>query len=185
MTLPLKSGAQTVSIASRFCGPKQSGNGGYVAGLLAKAIDGPAEVRLRAKPPLERPLTIDGDGEDAVLLDGDTVVASARATTLSVEVPEAPSIEALEAAPVVDRIMPSILPYCFVCGPKRAPGDGLRIFAAPISGSPVNADRWTPDPSLADRDGLVSTEFLWAALDCPSAFSLRLTEQVILLGSLS
>ncbi|MEO1042514.1 MAG: hypothetical protein AAFX52_09490 [Pseudomonadota bacterium] len=184
-TTPPMSGTQTVSIASRFCGPKQSGNGGYVAGLLAKSIDGPAEIRLRAKPPLERLLTIASDGDEAALLDGDMIVATARRASFTVNVPEAPSKEALDEARLAYQSYSHVLPHCFVCGPKRAPNDGLRIFAGPVDGTSVNADFWTPDASLGDGTGLVASEFLWAALDCPSAFSLRLTDQFILLGSLA
>lgn len=184
-TDPRLSGTQTVTIKSRFCGPKNSGNGGYVAGLLAKAIDGPAQVRLIAMPRLEHPLTMEGDGTEAVLRDGDTVVATARSTRVDVVVPELPPLDALDGARVAYEAMPLILPYCFVCGPKREKGDGLRIFSGPVDGTPINADLWTPDESLASDDGLVAPEFLWAALDCPSAYGLRMTEGLVLLGSLS
>ena len=33
-------------VSSRFCGPPDSGNGGYVAGLVAEYVDGDAEVKL-------------------------------------------------------------------------------------------------------------------------------------------
>ncbi len=48
----------TLTIAKRFHGPPASGNGGYVCGRLARFIPGPAVVRLKAPPPLERPLTV-------------------------------------------------------------------------------------------------------------------------------
>jgi hypothetical protein len=58
-------------------------------------------------------------------------------------------------------------PHCFGCGPERAPGDGLRIFAGPVEGrDDVYAAPWTPDDSLADGTGIVRPEFVWAALDC-------------------
>jgi hypothetical protein len=44
---------QTITIARRFRGPPNSGNGGYVCGMLARYITGAAEVTLRAPPPLE------------------------------------------------------------------------------------------------------------------------------------
>ena len=182
---PLLGGTQTVSIAQRFCGPKNSGNGGYVSGLLGKTISGPAEVRLKAMPRLEHPLTMESDGKKATLRDGDTVVATAQAATVDVEVPSLPPLDALDEARATYEAMPLTLPYCFVCGRKREEGDGLRIFSGPIEGTAVNADLWSPDESLAAEDGLVATEFLWAALDCPSAYGLRLTEGLVLLGSLS
>ena len=45
--------AETFTIARRFRGPSQSGNGGYVCGRLARHVAGPALVRLRAPPPLD------------------------------------------------------------------------------------------------------------------------------------
>lgn len=66
------------------------------------------------------------------------------------------------------------LPGCFVCGPARAPGDGLRIFAGPLGRGGHNAvltASWTPDDNLAAADGLVAPEFLWSALDCPTGYA--------------
>jgi hypothetical protein len=60
---------------------------------------------------------------------------------------------------------------CFVCGPTRAHGDGLRIFAGPLSAHPDDATfaaSWVPYSNLAGGDGRVSHEFVWAALDCPT-----------------
>ena len=49
----------SITIDKRFRGPPNSGNGGYVCGLLAGHIDGrSAEIALRAPPPLARPLII-------------------------------------------------------------------------------------------------------------------------------
>ena len=42
---------ETVRIENQFRGPPDSGNGGYVCGLLAEHIDGCAQVRLQAPPP--------------------------------------------------------------------------------------------------------------------------------------
>ena len=64
----------------------------------------------------------------------------------------------------------------------RAPGDGLRIFSGPAPDSSVNADFWTPAEDLAGDDGLVRPEYLWAALDCPGAYALRVGRRMTLLG---
>jgi hypothetical protein len=61
-------------------------------------------------------------------------------------------------------------PRCFVCGTARAPGDGLRIFAGREGQEGPVAAPWIPHGSLADGQGLVRPEFLWAALDCPGYF---------------
>jgi hypothetical protein len=55
-------------------------------------------------------------------------------------------------------------PTCFVCGPDRREGDGLRIFAGPVSGRDVFAAPW-----IAPRD--VASPLVWAALDCPGAIA--------------
>lgn len=65
-------------------------------------------------------------------------------------------------------------PECFVCGPARA--DGLRVFPGMVEGSDAVAAIWTPGPELCDASGRVASEFLWAVLDCPSAFPLLESE---------
>ena len=159
-----------VKIDRRFCGPAQSANGGYSCGLLAAEIGGPAEVTLRVPPPLGRPLLrqVREDGS-AVLLDGKAVVAEARTTTLEGSVP-APVTrdQATRASQRYEWIDEHPYPCCFVCGPERDPGDGLRIFPGPVEGRELYACTWTPEESLGDGSGSVRPEFVWAALDCPS-----------------
>ena len=47
------------------------------------------------------------------------------------------------------------------------------------------ASPWIPDSSVASATGLVSAEFLWAALDCPGAYAFPEPAQgVVLLGEL-
>ena len=48
----------SVSFARRFQGFTDGALGGYVAGVVAKRIDGPAEVNLRSLPPMERELQL-------------------------------------------------------------------------------------------------------------------------------
>ena len=84
---------------------------------------------------------------------------------------------------------------CFVCGPDRTPGDGLRLFAGPLARQNANgafAVPWMPDASLAAADGLVSPEFVWSALDCPTGYVSQYDPEMgnfnvlpILLGRLS
>ncbi|GMQ78406.1 MAG: hypothetical protein BMS9Abin02_0913 [Anaerolineae bacterium] len=49
---------EKITIDSKFNDPPDSGNGGYVCGLLANFIGLEAEVTLRKRPPLEKPLSI-------------------------------------------------------------------------------------------------------------------------------
>jgi hypothetical protein len=167
--------AETLTIEPRFNGPPDSGNGGYACGRLARFVDGPAaEVTLRLPPPIGRPLDAerDGDSGGAILRDGDAVVAEARPADIPAEAPApADHTEAARAAdhsPFLDAVHHPF-PTCFVCGPKREPGDGLRIFAAPLAERDVFAAPWAPDPELANADGVLPTELVWAALDCPTS----------------
>ncbi len=73
-------------------------------------------------------------------------------------------------------------PGCFVCGPERVRGDGMRIFASPIDGRELCAAAWLPDRSLTGADGKVLPEFMWAALDCPGFFASGAAARGALLG---
>jgi hypothetical protein len=59
---------QSITIDRRFCGPPNSGNGGYVCRLLAAHIDGGAKITLRVPPPLEQRLDITAGINGAVEL---------------------------------------------------------------------------------------------------------------------
>lgn len=166
-----------IIIDKRYCGPPNSGNGGYVCGRLARHIPGAAEVTLRAPPPLGKPLdTIATDDGTWELRDGAKVIATGRAASVEFARLETASFKEACAAELLTPVEPHEhpLPTCFVCGPARAKGDGLRIFTGPLGRSPHNAvlaASWTPDPNLAAEDGLVAPEFLWSALDCPTGFA--------------
>ncbi|HEY3498111.1 MAG TPA: hypothetical protein VGK73_25610 [Polyangiaceae bacterium] len=160
----------TVVIAGRFCGPPQSGNGGYSSGLVAREFEGAVEVTLRKPPPLDRALALRRDAVLA-LCDGDEIVAEARPATLELTVPDPPSFDdAVVASRTYRGFEQHSFPTCFVCGPGRAAGDGLRIFPGRASDSRLVAAPWVPDASLAAPDGCVAPEFLWASLDCPGYF---------------
>ena len=167
----------TVAIGGRFVGPPASGHGGYVCGLTALALPhGAVEVTVRRPPPVERSLSldVDGEGERAALRDGDLVVAEARAAELAVDLPEHLSFAEAERVAGgfdVERFASwHPFPRCFGCGPRRAVGDGLRIFPA-AAGPGLVVWPWVPDASLAGSDGLVEPIMLWAALDCPSGLA--------------
>ena len=159
-------------IASRFCGPPDSGNGGYCAGLLANALGGAVEVTLRRPPPLEQELRLVVEPARAELCHGDQLVAEARQTPLELTVPSAPSFaRAVELSQHYVGHTKHHFPGCFVCGPARAVGDGLRIFpGAEHEGEPVAAP-FRPDASLGQSGSFLPAELVWAALDCVGYFA--------------
>ena len=178
---------ESLTISPRFCGPSQSGNGGYVCGLIARHIRGPATVRLMVPPPVGSELHIDVADGVVTLRSGDTLVGEGRSATLDLTPPAAPSFaEAVDASRSYLGFTQHSFPRCFVCGPQRQAGDGMRIFAGPVKDSPLVAAPWVADASLA-RDGRIADEFLWAALDCPSGFAILPvpTGKSIVLGQLT
>jgi len=180
--------SETIVIDSRFNGPPNSGNGGYVCGLLASSIEGAAEVTLRKPPPLERPLAMEHDSNGQVLLkDSADILAAARPAQLDLALPQPVDFAAASAAAArYIGFQNHFFPDCFVCGPAREQNDGLRIFAGPLSGSQTVAAPWVPSGSLADENGWVRPEFLWAALDCPGYFAITGTEpSIALLGRMT
>jgi hypothetical protein len=80
-------------------------------------------------------------------------------------------------------------PGCFVCGPDRAVGDGLRLFAGPLADRPDTvACVWVPHPSLIDAERasrVIGEEFVWAALDCPGAWTSDVDNRPLVLGTMT
>ena len=80
----------SLTIASRFKGPPDSGNGGYVCGAFAVAAQTELRIRLLAPPPLDTPLTLEHSATDGLwrLWHGEQAVASGTpAEPLELEVP--------------------------------------------------------------------------------------------------
>lgn len=166
----------TLHVDGRFCGPPNSGNGGYSAGRLAAYLrpsDGEAvEVTLRAPVPLGRDLEVRVEGDSASMLDDTRLIASARVVSHVLDVPDSVrfdvAAQVVRDAPLRGFVDDHPFPGCFVCGPDRDPGDGLRLFAARVPDTQYFAVPWT----VADG----GAEFVWAALDCPSSFPMYLAE---------
>src|SRR5688572_21029495 len=160
-----------ITIAKRFCGPPTSGNGGYSCGRIAALVGNPAEITLRAPPPLDAALRVERTEGGVRLLHGEQVVAEGKPATLEPEVPPPPShAEALAAGQRFSGLKHHPYGTCFVCGPQRRERDGLRIFCGPWKNGMV-AGTWTPDATLDDGKGFVAPEFLWSAIDCPGSWS--------------
>src|SRR6187431_3111693 len=106
-------------VAARFCGPPDTGNGGYTAGLLAAGLSGgPVRVTLHQPPPLESAMVL--AQEDGVLSAtfGGAAFATARA-----------------AQSHYPGLVGHPFPGCFVCGPDRRPGGsdgGMGLHPGPV-----------------------------------------------------
>lgn len=166
-----------IQVPSRFAGPPAMGHGGYVAGLLAERHDGAVQVTLRRPIPLDADLGLhDLGGGHLELRQGEDVLVASEPSSLELDVPPAPSLDAARAA---EPGSPShaepngVHPTCFGCGKLRDPGDALRIFAGPleVEGHDQVAGVWQPGPTVAEPDGRVGTRWVLAALDCPGAFA--------------
>jgi hypothetical protein len=159
-------------VPRRFCGPPDSGNGGYTCGLLAQELGGVVECTLRMPVPMDVPLEFARRDDGGVLLYERKVVVEGKGATIALTPPAPVSVqaatEAMTSSPALDARHP--FPTCFVCGPKRGPGDGLRIFPAPVKDGVYTA-AWLPASEFGDSKGLLRPEFLWAAMDCPTGFA--------------
>ncbi|MCH8615911.1 hotdog fold thioesterase [Sphingomonas sp. SM33] len=178
----------TVRIERRFRGPPESGNGGYVAGLVAAALGSSnCTVTLKAPPPIDEDLTLTTDDVTATLAQDDSVLVTASSEAVDIDVPPAPTLaDAQDAEPRFTGHHRHIFPGCFVCGPERGDGDGMRIFPGPLHDKANRvAATWTPDETVSDGQGRVRPEFLWAALDCPGYFAAEDKAGMALLGRMS
>lgn len=185
-----------IRIERRFRGPPESANGGYICGCLARLAEGTVRIRLLSPPPLDAVMHArqrEDGGLD--LLHGEQCVATAVQDAVpagSLFDPDRilcapPSYEqALHASRHFIGLRSHPFEGCFVCGPARARGDGLRIFAGPVATArdrpQLYAAPWLPDESLAGPDGRVGAEFMWAALDCPGFAAASPDGQLMLLG---
>lgn len=163
-----------VVIPRRFRGPPDSANGGYACGVIGCTLHGPARVRLNAPPPLDTPMTLRHiDDAAAELLLDSTTIARGERSAAEWDVPGPVDYDVAIAA---SRNFPWYVGHpfasCFVCGPERDPGDGLRIHPGALPDRRVVAAAWTPDASVCDASGRVQPEIVWAALDCPSWFGI-------------
>jgi hypothetical protein len=170
-----------VIIARRFNGPPNSANGGYTCGLVGTAVDAPSvRVSLHKPPPLEVPLLRRREDDGSVsLLRGDDLIATAGPAAVHAHAPPAPTVEEAEIA--TRGYVGSAhhrFPTCFACGTARE--DGLRIYAGHVGDGPLIASPWTPQSD----DPL----FVWAVLDCPSAYAIESVDhrdQIVVLASLT
>jgi hypothetical protein len=182
-------GERTIVVGRRFRGPDMgggTGNGGYFCGLVALAA-GPGartvEIRRTTGVPLDRPLTVRVVEGVAEVHDDEGLVARTSSEKLVITVPAAPPLEV--ARRVSGRFLEQLesgevghpFPECFVCGHRREPGDGLRLFTGPLDGglgdkAGPRVTAWRPDEGCLDAAGRLRSEFVWSALDCPGGWAI-------------
>jgi hypothetical protein len=173
---------ETLTIERRFNGPKLSGNGGYVGGLMAKrfhrafATDGAVEVTLRAPIPLERPLAVTRAGEALMLHDGEQLICEARADGIDHLRPPPPPTDwndVMRRGEIGGAPEDSEFAWCIVCSRARAPGDGLRVLGTSGPQPGYSLSCYIPHANHADAEGRIRPERVWGALDCPGAFAVQ------------
>jgi hypothetical protein len=172
----------TLIIDRRFNGPTNSGNGGWVAGSLARLLGPePVSVSLRAPVPLDQSMLVRWRDDGSIALETDAaLIAEACIAPLQLDLPKAPDPEKAEAAGLLAQQVSSRsgadAPYahCFSCGFARS--NGLRIIPGPVGTEGIVATAWTPPALAADSNGQLTVEATWAALDCSAglAWSYRL-----------
>jgi hypothetical protein len=169
----------SILIDSTYNGPPGSGNGGYCCGRFAAQLAADpqhgAQVTLRQPPPLDSPLDVLRTKDGVEIRSADMLVASAVPAAVDLQPLPAPEPQqAREAQLRYTGFADHPFAHCFVCGPERKVGDGLRLFPGALahcsaSVQPV-ACYWQPYTELGDEQGNLRPEFIWAALDCPTYF---------------
>ncbi|KHL18054.1 hypothetical protein CLV56_1159 [Mumia flava] len=179
----------TITIDPAFNGPDRSGNGGYVAGLVASGLGGvPTTSTLRVPPPLGVPLEyeVDPDAGRAELRDGDAVVGTATVLEGGFDVPAPRFVEpplARRSAEDYPGFAEHPFARCFTCGTAREAGDGLRIFTGPFPGEDgLVAGLWTVHPAFGDP---VDAPVVWASIDCPGSWAADAGERAMVLGRMT
>jgi hypothetical protein len=172
----------TITIAPGFNGPRLSGNGGYVGGLLAERYsrafggDGTVEITLRAPVPIARSLQVVREDGALMLRDGDTLLCEARTGSVDQLKPPPPPTdwnEVMRRAEAGGSPDDSEFGFCIVCGRGRSVGDGLRVLgsAGPQPGYSLSC--YVPHTNHADAEGRIRPELVWGTLDCPGAFAVQ------------
>ena len=169
----------TIEVPSRYQGPPDTANGGYVVGLLAAPLGPSATVRLEAAVPLEVPLRLEVGDDETSLWSGDQRLAVGHPHD-GPAAPVDPVDREVAAATSGVSAEDHAFPNCFVCGPS-AP-DGLHLCAGPVPDGSALATMWTPDPETA---GLDVDRLAWAALDCPSGMAAMRDGSAAVLGTLT
>jgi hypothetical protein len=182
-----------IVIPARHCGPPGAANGGWLAGTLAELVGtGPVTVTLRRPTPVDVAVDVDVDAEGTVRLlhDGTVVAEATRAPTSWIDgLPLPGPVPLDDAVDAESRFLghtSHAFPGCFVCGTARDPGDGLRLFTGPVA----DVTGTVAGVVHLEAVGLPAGEpvpvpWLWAALDCPTAWAHLGPDEALLLGRIT
>ncbi|MFA9471138.1 MAG: hypothetical protein ACERNK_11250, partial [Deltaproteobacteria bacterium] len=123
--LEIETTSHAARVASRFCGPPHSGNGGYTVGMIGKHLGPEVEVTLKRPIPVDDNMQVLADPAGvASLLHADTEIASARTAELDLDVPDGITFaEAAAARANFPGYKVHPFPNCYVCGTNRCCGD--------------------------------------------------------------
>ncbi len=183
-----------ISVPRQFRGPPVTANGGYICGLLTKAVGGVGSAMLRAGVPLDTPVAL-VDGEDgsvsAVNAEG-KVLGTARPGGQD-QIPAPPPFPGVEPARAAAAASPfaarSLHRGCFSCCIEREAGEGLGVHVGQLPGAEpgVCAGVWSPHANFADPRGAMPDEITWGALDCSGSMAwwIKTGSPVGLLGTMS
>lgn len=170
------SAAGKVVIDDRFRGPPESANGGYACGLLAGRFPAGRNLRitLRRPIPLERSLVVMRDGRGLALHDRqageDLVIAQPCEPEPLGDLPSVGVEDARAARPPAEMLERHPFPGCFGCGPQRDPAEAVALHVGQVGDAWATV--WNPGPGLPhEPGGQLTSEVVWAALDCPSGFA--------------
>jgi hypothetical protein len=173
LTVTSRPATSSVVIPSRWNGPRRYGNGGYSAGVFARGFGRSARVVLRRPVPVDRTLRIVTQGEESRVFARRRLIAEVTAwrDATALTPPVRPTLDAAEDAAARHPWtgVRHVLSDCAICSPNRR--DGLGVVPGVLADAPdMLAAPFHTDSRLADplAPGIVSTEFVWAALDCPS-----------------
>ena len=191
-------------VPRRFCGPPDSGNGGWTAGALATHLtsDSPEnraggwptfEVSLRQPPPLDSPMLLsEEDGVTSASFGGAVIASARRVETSLTDVDPVSHDEARAAEATYAGHTFHPFPTCFACGTGRERGRRAADLprgraAASASRRPGVRTRASPRTStpIVDAPARASVATTWAALDCVGGWAGDLTERLMVLGRMT
>lgn len=175
----------TIRIPSRFNGPVNAANGGYICGVLSRHLPWDAEFRLKKMIPVEQDLTLEVGADSANLYAGESIYITAHPGGVNKRMPPPnPGFEAAKIASkkYIGRQVATAYGQCFVCSLLR-PDDGMQIHAGQTEDPEVYASHWIPEDYMMEGEK-IATEFIYAALDCPGAYAaMGTTQKELLLGT--